>query len=925
MPIPSNAQAALPLSRRGFLASSASAIAVSTLPLASAAKAISPTGGPPSLISPENAEAPPGVARQRIDGLAKVTGEKIYARDFYARDMQGWPAKQWYAMYLRATTTQQRFVGLDLSWLPDAAKPARTIYGDQISGEDPKADGVKNASFNRPKGYQSDLVVQRGKAPDYLGQAVALLLFPSFASYHAARKALQFQDERAQLYSGDHLTGSGTTAVVGPETWFVRMPRPDGSLFSYATDKKTFDAEAPKYAAMVQQYLRNEKGLIVQPFSASMRAMDPMFMEPEAGLVWVDTASESLRLLVGTQSPDGDLAELQGLYAAENAPVKVSEVVITPCYPGGGFGGRDGSPFTNMLAICGAYADGNPVKLAYDRFEQFRVGLKRHATEIGGKIAAAPDMSLQAITMNMEFDSGGRKNLSPYVAQLAAVCAGGSYVIPRADINAQAIHSENISGGSQRGFGGPQAYFAIETGLDDLARRQKWDPIELRRRNLIAREDRTVVGGLVDQSLRLGELLNQAESHPVWQQRALIKEAFAEQGMAYGTGIAMSMQAYGTSGDGVVGAVHLNPDGSFKVRTSAVDMGNGSATTLAVVIGPILGANARVVETSDYHLVPQTQMITGWNQGAQWDNPRWTPKLVESSSACITGLQQVHVVQNAARALLLTSILPAAAAIWGSGQLAEADVKWVDGALTLKAGGTDPLPLAQLAEFIHANKLATGALGQAYFQADWVEATYDTSTISMTLPLAGLALFHGDETKPTPHWRRNTKPTKPEAANYKRTAWAPCVNLIGLSIDRKTWTPRVEKSVSFLNAGKIHVEPLVSGQSQGGIAMALGWTLLEDTPPGMAGPANGTWNLNRYHVPRFEDVPITTGTGLTDRLQELHLLEPVEEDDKVGRGIAEAVMCSVAPAISNALYDALGERFTSLPITADKIRERLAK
>ena len=107
--------------------------------------------------------------------------------------------------------------------------------------------------------------------------------------------------------------------------------------------------------------------------------------------------------------------------------------------------------------------------------------------------------------------------------------------------------------------------------------------------------------------------------------------------------------------------------------------------------------------------------------------------------------------------------------------------------------------------------------------------------------------------------------------------------------------------------------------------MATGWALLEDTPPGMGGPANGMWNLNRYHVPRFDDVPITTGTGLTDRLQELHLLEPVEDDDKVGRGIAEAVMCSVAPAISNALYDALGERFTSMPITADKIRERLAK
>ena len=925
MPAPFNAQTAFPLSRRGFLVSSASAIAASILPLSSAAKAIAPVGGPPSLTSMESAEAPPGVAWQRIDGVAKITGEKIYARDFYARDMQGWPSTQWYALHLRATTTQQRFVGLDLSWLPDDAQPARTVYGDQISGNEPTADGKKAASFNRPKGYLSDLVVQRGNAPDFLGQAVALLMFSSFASYRAARKALQFQDKRAQIYSGGHLPGSGSTAVVGPETWFVRMPKEDGTLFSYATDNETYPTEAPKYAALVQQYLRQEKGLIVQHFSASMRAMDPMFMEPESGLVWHDTASESLRLLVGTQSPDGDLGELQELFAAANAPVKIRQVVLTPCYPGGGFGGRDGSPFTNMLATCGAYADGNPVKLAYDRFEQFRVGLKRHATEIAGTLAATSDMNLQAISMNMEFDSGGRKNLSPYVAQLAAVCAGGSYVIPRADINAQAVHSENISGGSQRGFGGPQAYFAIETALDDLARSQKWNPIELRRRNLIARKDRTVVGGLVDQSLRLSELLDMAENHPVWQQRALMKEAFANQGIDYGTGIAMSMQAYGTSGDGVVGAVHLNPDGSFKVRTSAVDMGNGSATTLAVVVGPILGVNARTVETSDYRLVPQTQMETGWSKGAQWDNPRWTPKLVESSSACITGLQQVHVVQNAARALMLTSILPAAASIWGTGRLAEADVEWADGALTLKNGDAPPLPLAQLAGFIHANKLATGALGQAYFQAGWVEGTYDTPTISMTLPLTGLALYHGNETEPTPHWRRNTKPTKPEAANYKRTAWAPCVNLIGISVDRKTCVPRVEKSVSFLNAGKIHVEPLVSGQSQGGIAMATGWALLEDTPPGMAGPAHGMWNLNRYHVPRFDDVPITIGTGLTDRLQELHLLEPVEDDDKVGRGIAEAVMCSVAPAISNALCDALGERFTSLPITADKIRERLAK
>jgi hypothetical protein len=66
----------------------------------------------------------PGKARFRIDGLAKVTGRKIYARDFRARDMPGWPANEQYVFVLCAPFADRIFEGVDLDHLPAELRPA---------------------------------------------------------------------------------------------------------------------------------------------------------------------------------------------------------------------------------------------------------------------------------------------------------------------------------------------------------------------------------------------------------------------------------------------------------------------------------------------------------------------------------------------------------------------------------------------------------------------------------------------------------------------------------------------------------------------------------------------------------------------------------------------------------------------------------
>ena len=106
----------------------------------------------------------------------------------------------------------------------------------------------------------------------------------------------------------------------------------------------------------------------------------------------------------------------------------------------------------------------------------------------------------------------------------------------------------------------------------------------------------------------------------------------------------------------------------------------------------------------------------------------------------------------------------------------------------------------------------------------------------------------------------------------------------------------------------------VSGQAQGGFAQGVGFALSEYLPLFGDGPGNGNWNLDRYHVPRASDLPLWN--------LEIEVLPPLGPTD-VPKGIAEVVMIPIAPALLNAIYDAVGRRFTSLPVTTAAIKEAL--
>ena len=107
-----------------------------------------------------------GKVKFRSDGLAKVTGQKIYSRDYRAQDLAGWPSQQQHALLIRLDKADRVYLGLDLSMLPANAQPRRVITATDLV-----RDGVELPAF-----YGINMMVSEGTSPDYLGHAAAMLI-----------------------------------------------------------------------------------------------------------------------------------------------------------------------------------------------------------------------------------------------------------------------------------------------------------------------------------------------------------------------------------------------------------------------------------------------------------------------------------------------------------------------------------------------------------------------------------------------------------------------------------------------------------------------------------------------------------------------------------------------------------------------------
>lgn len=870
----------------------------------------------------------------RIDGIAKVTGNKVFARDIRAQDMPHWPKHQAHALILRIPRANRIFTGIDLQFLGSSLQPDKIITAKDLARD----------SLVLPSFYGGEPLLAIGQSALYLGHPVAILIYQDFMTYTRAKALLKFNEKflrygaTVPLRTADPYGSFRFVRIGGPtpQAPDIYSSVKDTEIFGYYHRYKTLwpmpksagklDEQGMRYASAIQKSLEHPPDdWLVFSRRYFSQSIETAAMEGDNSNGWYDANSQNLHLVVASQSPlevAQSIAEM-----AHRSRFKVKQIFVHPC-PTVGYGSKDHSIFPMYGFITTLYSPW-PVRLANDRYEQFQSTMKRHAFDIERTIAVNRKTGkFQILRSSIHSDGGGRANFSASIAACAATSAQGIYYFPKNDVDTISVYSRAVEAGSVRGYGSLESMTPTEMMVDEIAEILKIDAIELRLKNALKSGDYNSQGVAPGGAERIVEALEQARDHPLWQQRHSNKKRYNAQhpGMRYGVGYACVQKNFGSGSEASFAKVTLDAMGKITLSHSSIEIGTGMSSSQAVNCAKWLGEPAHEIHTA-LLAWPELPMTTSGDpytvSQAQQDrlaqDPYWTPALAAPASASNSSYFSSHTTQEACRLIFLYGLWPAALSIWQHGLeggpaasyvVRVEDARWTPDGLT--ANGMEAIPLSRLAAIAHQKGLVTGAMVHAFNRWQWSEATFPIQGQIVRLPLDGVSLRYGKR-----HFsmiKRQQLFVPPLNRNFAGvTYYSVAACLAEIAVEIGTGRVQLIHHHHWLDCGKPIVPQLVLGQLEGGLAMGVGHALYEYLPLYEEGPGNGTWNFNRYLLPRASDVAVWNQTHT--------LLPPLSQTDP-SKGIAEVVSIPIIAAVVNAIYHATGQRFYELPVTAEKIREK---
>jgi CO/xanthine dehydrogenase Mo-binding subunit len=257
----------------------------------------------------------------------------------------------------------------------------------------------------------------------------------------------------------------------------------------------------------------------------------------------------------------------------------LSDVRVISSYVGGGFGSKS---FTHVepLAVAAAKAVGRPVKLELDISESMATSRRHNAV---ARVRTGVDSSGRVIAYDVDllYDSGAYTLLGPYVAVKGAFRALGGYSFPNYRVRSRLVYTNTSPAGSFRAIGAPQAAWALESQLDEVAAELKEDRIAFRRRHVAARGEefragRTPMDADLDEGLAKLDALRSESSPP------------AGPDVRVGWGAAMGLCDPGASPVSSA-IIKLTADGSVTVTIGSSELGQGVRTAVAQIVADTMG------------------------------------------------------------------------------------------------------------------------------------------------------------------------------------------------------------------------------------------------------------------------------------------------------------------------------------------------
>ena len=520
------------------------------------------------------------------------------------------------------------------------------------------------------------------------------------------------------------------------------------------------------------------------------------------------------------------------------------KVRIIQSTTGGGFGSKLDLNVQGFIGLA-LYHLQVPVRYIYTREECYLATAKRHPFVISMKTATDRDGKLLAMKVRAICNTGAYGSYGMAVASRSAVHSTGPYTIDSVDIEVKAVYTNQTFSGAMRGFGAPQMAFAHESQLDQHARALGIDPLEIRRINGLQVGSKCCTGQLLTSSVGFQECLDRIEPH----YREACTTWLKSQSLPYKKrGIGLGGMWYGIGNTGVqnpsTAKVEMDLGGNLTVYTGCADIGQGSTTVLCQIAAESLGLDIKQITM----VVGDTKFTT--NAGAT----------SASRQTYISGNAVRDAVGKLANVLLTEAVNRLRAP--------KSSLLFENGEVYVSTNPDTRISLSKLAQRVHDKG---GSLAwQGYFDPE-------------TVPL---------------------DPQTGEGVPYATYAYA--CHMVQVEVDTLTGEVDVQRVVAAHDVGKaIHPENVI-GQICGGIAMGVGFALMEDFEYGK------TESMKDYHIPTVSDVPEVVPI----------IIESAEPSGPFGaKGVGEPALIPTAPAIVNAICAALDRRIYHLPASLERVLE----
>ncbi len=555
--------------------------------------------------------------------------------------------------------------------------------------------------------------------------------------------------------------------------------------------------------------------------------------------------------------------------------------VIVPAL-GGGFGTGLDTHCYEYISILLAHRTGRAVKILLNREEEFANLSPRQSART--RVVQGCDSTGRLLFREIEVlqDNGAYASWGATYPTVMLLPVTSLYKVPVVHFDAQCVYTNNTYCQAMRGYGNPEVTWAIESNLDDLAEKAGIGRYEIRRINCNETGELTPMA-LEITSCGLDKCLEAAAKGLDWD--APRPPRIAEDGGRRLRGVGMaslihvggSGRIYRSDASGLI--FKLDDFGNVNVSYGGVEMGQGLHATLTLAVAESLGVRPERVH------INQTDTGTcPWDVGTHASRGAFM-----ACSAAVRLAAKVRARLFAEAKDLFPGIVEKQRARFAK-KNPDADVAEVDIAALAASGAfdlrDDVLSLAGMPAAPWATVPFGRLLRAMHFRRDGTMITDD--------------VFY-DPPSDLPDWGKGM--------GNMSAAYTYGTQGVEVEVDEDTGHVKILKMVSALDVGKVLNPPSLEGQTYGGIAQGIGYALYEQVLTHEGRVLNA--GFTDYKIPTIAemDFPI-----------EMVFVETNDPNGPYGsKGAGEPGLVPTAPAIGNAIYDAIGVRLRHLPLTPEKV------